>query len=339
MSLAIWSEMRRRLDAGETFAAATIATRDGSAPRSAGAKMLVGESGLLFGTLGGGSAEARAVDEARNTLRDGKARLFAIDMSGSAAEGADLICGGRVEIFAARVGPEQLPVFAAVEERFGEGRDSILLTPIAADARPMLVLPGREDDSLAKAAVAADADAARVLEHGGVRYLLEPVAARARAIVAGAGHVSLPTTHMAAMVDFEVTVMDDRADFAAPDRFPWLAPERILVVPGFADCFDADVLGAPVTPACCIVIVTRGHAFDAEVLAQALRTPARYVGMIGSRRKRDAVYAELRSRGFSEERLAAVRCPIGLPIGGDTPAEIAVSIVAELVARRAEWKR
>ena len=138
-----------------------------------------------------------------------------------------------------------------------------------------------------------------------------------------------PTALMAAMVDFRVIVLDDRPDFANAERFPGV---ETRVLESFARCFA----GIPSGPETFVVIVTRGHAHDADVLAQALRTQAGYIGMIGSRRKRDAVYERLRGQGFSETDLARVHCPIGLEIGAETPEEIAVSINAELVAHRAK---
>ncbi|MDP3428020.1 MAG: XdhC family protein, partial [Humidesulfovibrio sp.] len=120
----------------------------------------------------------------------------------------------------------------------------------------------------------------------------------------------------------------DRAEFASAERFPQ-AQTRVL--DSYGDCFAGLAAG----PEAFVVIVTRGHVHDAEVLAQALRTRAGYIGMIGSRRKRDAVYALLRGQGFGEADLGRVRCPIGLEIGAETPEEIAVSIIAELIACRA----
>lgn len=133
---------------------------------------------------------------------------------------------------------------------------------------------------------------------------------------------------MAALAGFDVLVLDDRADFANAERFPFC---RTRVLPSFGDA----LAGVPCGPGCFLVIVTRGHVHDAGTLALALRTRAGYIGMIGSRRKRDAVYDRLRGQGFTDADFARVRCPIGLDIGAETPEEIAVSIVAELIAHRA----
>jgi xanthine dehydrogenase accessory factor len=131
------------------------------------------------------------------------------------------------------------------------------------------------------------------------------------------------------MVGFRVTVLDDRAEFAAPERFPFAA-ETAVIDPA-AGWFAGRAIG----PDAFLVIVTRGHAHDAEALAEALRTPAAYIGMIGSLPKRDAIYDKMLAAGFTKADLDRVKSPIGLEIEAETPEEIAVSIVAEMIACRA----
>lgn len=335
MNLELWSELCEHLERGTPLAVATIATSDGSTPRSAGAKMLVGAGGLVAGTLGGGLAEAKALEIADETLADGKPRLFAIDMGGAARSGADLICGGVVRIFIQRAEPAFADIFQALRERLRRGEDSWLMTPLAGWTKPILIAPDAVFAELSEI-VAGGEDGARIISHKGAEFLWEPLPARTRLILAGGGHVSLAAARMASLVDFDVTVMDDRSEFANSGRFPWLPANRIKVVPEFRHCFQEQILGFPVTKNCCVAILTRGHSFDTEVLAQALATPAGYIGMIGSRRKRDAVYEILREQGIPEQRLDEIHSPIGIPLGGETPEEIAVSIVAELVSVRAK---
>jgi xanthine dehydrogenase accessory factor len=166
-----------------------------------------------------------------------------------------------------------------------------------------------------------------LIASGGVRYLLQPLVLPDRVIIAGAGHVAQELATLCHFLGLRTVVIDDRREFAGRDRFP--TAEEIVISPeAFQDCF----LGMEIDGDCCIAIVTRGHEHDRNVLAQALRTGAGYIGMIGSRRKRDAIYRSLRGEGFSPEDLARVHCPIGIAIGARTPAEIAVSIAAELIA-------
>jgi xanthine dehydrogenase accessory factor len=131
------------------------------------------------------------------------------------------------------------------------------------------------------------------------------------------------------MVDFRTVVIDDRAEYANAERFA--RADRINVVPSFHQAFD----GLDIDRDSFLVILTRGHLHDKTVLEQALKTDAGYIGMIGSRRKRDLIYRELLDKGFTSEDLGRVHAPIGLAIDAETPEEIAVSIVAELIQVRA----
>ncbi|MEF2230095.1 MAG: XdhC family protein [Pseudodesulfovibrio sp.] len=167
-----------------------------------------------------------------------------------------------------------------------------------------------------------------IRDEGGMR-LVEPMIPPASLYIFGAGHVSLFTARAGAMVGFRTVVLDDRADYASRERFP--EADEVVVL----DSFDGCCAGLPMGPDACIVIVTRGHLHDRNVLAETLRTDAGYVGMIGSQSKRDKIYASLLADGFTQADIDRCRCPIGLTIGAKTPEEIAVSIVGELIAFRA----
>ncbi len=149
------------------------------------------------------------------------------------------------------------------------------------------------------------------------------------AFLFGAGHVSQQLARLTRMVGFRTVVLDDRAEFASRERFP--DADDIRVLPRFEDAFS----GLPVDTGSFIVILTRGHSHDRTVLSGALRTPAAYIGMIGSHRKRDTIYQALREEGFTEDDLKRVHCPVGLDIGAETPEEIAVSIAGEMIKFRA----
>ena len=148
-------------------------------------------------------------------------------------------------------------------------------------------------------------------------------------LLCGGGHVSLETARLAHAAGFVVDVVDDRAEFADPRRFPMA--RRCLTLPAFEDLAARCGIGRHHY----VAIMTRGHSFDREVLAQALKTDAFYIGMIGSSSKKASVYKALRAQGVSDAALDKVCCPIGLGIGADTPQQIAVSVVAELMAARA----
>jgi xanthine dehydrogenase accessory factor len=157
--------------------------------------------------------------------------------------------------------------------------------------------------------------------------VLERVEPPALAVVCGAGHVGAEVAPLLARLGFRVVVVDDRAEFAAAARFP---DARVVTRP-----FEGALAAVGVDERAYVVIVTRGHVHDLSVLEQALRLRARYVGVMGSRSKRARMLAALASSGFSEEAIAGVHTPIGLGIGAETPAELAVSIAAEIVQVRA----
>ncbi|MBU1039972.1 MAG: XdhC family protein [Proteobacteria bacterium] len=336
----------KSLEQGESLVQATILTHEGSTPRSAGSRMLLCAAGtagcgvrIAAGTVGGGLVEARVMAAGAGVLATGRRCVETFDLTGELAAGADMICGGRLRVFLERLEPGDLPLLLRMAEALAQGRRCLRLTPLDAGSSGLLTTgEGCSDvcqcaefsEELVRAAGLAGAgiSAPVVFEHAGRAYALEPWAAASPLLIFGAGHVSRPTAQVAALAGFCVTVLDDRAEFANAERFP---QAKTRVLDAYDDCFA----GLPAGPEAFVVIVTRGHVHDAEVLAQALRTRAGYIGMIGSRRKRDAVYARLREQGFGEADLGRVHCPIGLDIGAETPEEIAVSIIAELIAHRA----
>jgi xanthine dehydrogenase accessory factor len=160
--------------------------------------------------------------------------------------------------------------------------------------------------------------------------VVEPSASVSTAYLFGAGHVAQPTAHLAAMVGFQVWVLDDRKDYVNPERFPEAHRVRLL------DSFERAFTDLAITSDSYVIIFTHGHLHDKIVLAQALATDAGYIGMIASRRKRNTIYDALRAEGVHQTQIDRVHSPIGLAIGAETPEEIAVSIVAEMILQRSQ---
>lgn len=331
----ILSILNQRLAAGEPVVSATIATHEGSTPRSAGSKMLRFADGGMAGTVGGGLVEAQVLEAMRAVTAGGAPALLSFELTGEMAAGADMVCGGRLRVFLERIAPEDAPLFTELEAHLARGERCLLLTADNGGARSLLLPDGTRGAALPEDAARQARErgsgilAPVLLECGDAAWFLEPWAAPSVLLIVGAGHVSRPTAQVAALAGFQVTVLDDRPEFANRERFPWA--REIAVLDGFENCFTGRAPG----PDASVVIVTRGHLFDKIVLEQALRTPAGYIGMIGSRRKRRAVYDQLLSAGFTLADLERVHCPIGLSIEAETPEEIAVSIVAELIQARA----
>lgn len=168
---------------------------------------------------------------------------------------------------------------------------------------------------------------------GRAEIFLEVIVPSDRLLIVGAGHCGRALARMASQMDFSIIVADDRADFAVPERFPYEGVEAVLHLPP-----DYDGLPAP-DDATYVALVSKGFVTDEAALRRVLSSPAPYIGMIGSCRKRDVVYERLRADGISEAQLARVHAPIGLEIGAETPEEIAVSILAEIIAARAKRRR
>ncbi|MES9995607.1 XdhC family aldehyde oxidoreductase maturation factor [Desulfovibrio aminophilus] len=330
--------LNQLLATGEHVVSATIATHEGSTPRSAGSKMLRFADGGMAGTVGGGLVEARVLEATKDVLKTGAPALLSFDLTGEMAAGADMVCGGSLRVFLERIAPEDALLFRELEARLAGGARCLLLT--AADGSRSLLTP---DGTLGAPLPVDTAREARergtgilapvLLECANGTWFMEPWAAPSPLLILGAGHVSRPTAQVAALAGFRVTVLDDRPEFASRERFPWA--REVAVLDGFKNCFA----GRVPEPDTSVVIVTRGHLFDKTVLGQALRTPAGYIGMIGSRRKRQAVYDQLLKEGFTTADLERVHCPIGLAIEAETPEEIAVSIVAELILARATRRK
>jgi xanthine dehydrogenase accessory factor len=165
------------------------------------------------------------------------------------------------------------------------------------------------------------------VEGGSIDFYFDPLTFPESLIVVGAGHIALPLTDMAARAGFRVTVIDDRDDFAVPARFP--RAHKVVAAPFVEALAEIDY-----SPSTFMILITRGHAWDRECLEFVIAKETGYIGMIGSRRRAGAVLGALKAEGVPRDLLDRVHTPIGLDIGAATPAEIAVSILAELVAVR-----
>lgn len=311
--------------------------------------MAVLGDGSIRGTIGGGVVEGKAIEMAMELFEKEPATALVrrFTLSNTLAAASDMVCGGQLDVLLQRVTPDEQArvLFKTAARAVAQGHKVVLVTQFEVlqekDKPEMRVsarwmasdkAPFRENmsEGLARMArEAADSSEARLFDYEGKRYLVEPQMESGTLILAGAGHVSQQTARVATLVGFRTIVIDDREEFANRERFADAA--QVAVLDSFDDCFNHVAVDANSY----IAILTRGHLHDKAVLAQALQTPAAYIGMIGSTRKRQQVYDALLEEGVSEESLAKVHCPIGLGIGAETPEEIAISIVAEIVRARA----
>jgi xanthine dehydrogenase accessory factor len=332
------------MERGEAFVLATIFSHSGSTPRSSGSRMIVTAHGRGIGTIGGGLLEAEVMGRAVALIGSGQSEILDFDLSHEVVATMDMICGGQAEVLLACVRPTEADraVFEGWRQLLAEGGDGALLTKVEASAGGIdavthgimttrgemsgsLSLAGPEREKLA-AAVASGKPCTLPVSGGFV--MVAPEKKIFTVHLFGAGHVAAATARVAALAGFRISVVDDRAEYANRERFPDAWRIRVL------DSFDQSVSDETLGPWDFAVILTRGHIHDRTVLSLALRTGAGYVGMIGSRRKREAIYGALLKEGVSPSDLERVHSPIGIPIGAETPEEIAVSIVAELIQQR-----
>lgn len=340
MMYEILDETLKLLHAGRPFALVTLVADRGSTPRAAGAEMLVREDGSIAGTIGGGLLEHTMMQAAAEALVERRPRRVSADLSGEDLRSAEkMVCGGSAEVliaFVPEADAELLAACTALREAREAGRRSWFFTVPAAEAATVehcvLDEGGRlTGATLCEAAALRDLTAAAEL-HGAVLLpdgrtaVVELVDPPALAVICGAGHVGTEVAPLLARLGFRVVVVDDREEFASPERFP---DARALVRP-----FEGALAAAGVDERAFVIIVTRGHVHDMDVLEQAMGLGARYIGVMASRSKRTRMQAALREAGFGDEAIARVHTPIGLSIGAETPAELAVSIAAEIVQVR-----
>jgi xanthine dehydrogenase accessory factor len=314
----------------------------GSTPQKAGAIMVVDPMGGQAGTLGGGCVENEVKQRAIRQLGAAGAVLqsFVLDHDHAWADG--LICGGKMVVaIEALRGPGPLAYFRTLLQLMDAGHgltEAVIVSPdrVASSQAGRRFLfrpdagcvaswpPGPVPEDVASRVPPASARPKPEVQ-GGVAWI--PTLSKVRLVIVGAGHVGQAVASLASTVGFDVWVIDDRAQYANADRFP--SAERILV-----GQIGEVLRSLEVTPYTYALIVTRGHGHDQESLYHLAPTPAPYVGLIGSRRKIRLIFESLREAGIDETDLARVAAPVGLDIGSQTVPEIAISIVAQLIARR-----
>lgn len=338
----------------------TVLQKEGSAPRGAGTRALLTEAGLE-GSVGGGAVEAAALEAARECLLDGLTRFVRCPASeGVAGEEEaghmDVLCevlhpmqSGMFAV-AAQVlegdipgawlidmsdenAPRRMLCLASMPEGYASAQEAggENGSPLSLEEIQSVGMPLPENVYVDEAACTAYLEQARrpCLFGGESPLYVEPLRPRPVLLLCGGGHVALETAALAHDLGFVVDVADCREDYVSDARFPQ-ARNRFFV-PDFEHLVERCGVGRRHY----VVILTHSHAHDLAALAQALHSHAFYIGMLGGKAKRNALFAALREQGVPDAELACIRCPVGLPIGAESPRELAVSIVAELLAARA----
>jgi xanthine dehydrogenase accessory factor len=331
----IYEKIDEHLSRGRKGILATIIKGKGPTPQKEGAKIFIDEAGSITGSIGGGCVEAQAWKEARDLAGGEETRIIRYLMTSNEVAEEGMVCGGVVDIFLEPVLERHREMYMELLKRLNGSSSCTMVTRIGSPSSKSLVTAEGKvwGDPLDEAILE------QLSEKSGEKdlyflgdWLVEPFIMRNRLYVYGAGHISLFISKIAKMIDFEVTVIDDRASFASRERFP----EADRVVPGY---FTDFIRTNHFTGADFHVIVTRGHRHDADVLEEVLKVPGAYVGMIGSDRKIRLVYEHLKMKGTDPALFERVRAPIGIDLEAVTPQEIAVSIAGELINERARFDR
>ncbi|MFZ5649243.1 MAG: XdhC family protein [Bacillota bacterium] len=336
-------------DSGVGSATATIIKSWGSTPRKAGAKMLITGSGSFFGTVGGGSGEARVMREALLVMAQKKPANIRINMTNDVAADEGMVCGGEMDVFIDVVNPGDSTareIYGQMLESLKTGKSGFLFT-ITSDREMGQELVGKKmfisNEKMASQQLPDDIkELIKSIYNQGkgctgpgmirctaerLELMAEPVSLPAELLILGGGHIAVPLARMADILGYRYKIVDDRPEFADSERFP--GAEEVICH-SFEKALDGIQIGLNTS----VVIVTRGHAHDRLCLKWALQRQVSYIGMIGSRRKVKGVLDSLRDEGAGEESLNSVYSPVGLDIGAETPEEIALSIMSEIVAVR-----
>ena len=345
----VFKEAVNLLDKGDPVVIATVIRTKGSTPQKPGAKLLVRSDGSGVGTLGGGCVEGDIWSAAKQLLkRGGTAQYKEYPLNEELAAEDGLVCGGTMYFLIDPVyEPQDYLSYAEEIDNAYQGQGAVALvslirpalgSDLSLGAKLFVREDGSTEGTLGDAAMDREAieTANELMVHGrndyivaadGAEYFIEAYTTPPQLVICGGGHVSKAIAPLAKTLGFRLFITDDREEFANEERFP--EADMVLALK------PEDALPElPINPNTFIVVATRGHRFDNVALEAAARTTARYVGLMGSKRKTILIYEDLIRSGLPMERIKEIRSPIGLDIRARTPEEIAISIMGEVLMFR-----
>ena len=333
--LDILDTMNRWLEEGRQAALATVVKTWGSAPRRAGSKMGITAEMAMIGSVSGGCVEGAVVEEAAASLKDGRPRLLTFGVADDTAWEVGLTCGGSIEVYVEPLNQAWWQTLSdlAQNDRFGmtitllEGDQISEKALLDAQARVLYQTDGLSDEMLAAMKALPRTSKSGVQKVGETRVMVDIQAQRPHLILVGGVHVSIPLQAMAARLGFRVSIVDPRSAFASAERFPNVAnilhsyPDKALPQLGL----DGSSY---------LAVLTHDPKIDDKALITALPANIPYIGVLSSSRTHRQRVARLKQAGLSDDLIAQIRTPIGIDIGASAPEEIAVCILAEIIAVR-----
>ncbi len=344
----IYLELLETEDAGHNIVLATVTGTIGSTPQKPGSSAVFKNDRLISGTVGGGVVEGKVKEAAKSCSLSGESRFLHFYLNNDISNKEEAICGGEIYILVDANPGIHMPVFLEMQKSAENREPGVLITLIARykddhvdidrywmTGHNMPPIPDRfrgQVEPEAKRIIArrsrdgiVQMEPGRPGEDPSSLFFFEPVFPMPQLIIAGAGHIGKALSHLAGLLDFEVTVIDDRADFANPANLP---DADHIIVKDIGEAMTEAVKSSDTF----FVIVTRGHNDDANALKPCIGSGAAYVGMIGSKGKVARMKAEfIEKKWASEEQWNRIHTPIGLEIKSKTVEEIAISIAAELI--------
>ncbi len=328
-------QMQAHLEKGEDLVLVTVLASSGSTPRGAGAHMLMGREGRIAGTIGGGAVEYRAEKMARDVLEKKSSLAHDFVLNKEDVQDLGMICGGDVSVFFSYLPPADTSAISLTrqaERSFSQGENLWLLCDLAHGGRFSLYSKqlGITDNTLPEHLPTLLRRRPQRIRENGMDIYAEQIACEGRVYIFGCGHVGQELEPVLSHVGFRCIVLDDRPEFANRQFFPTAEEVKCIDFHHISDSVE-------IHPEDYVCVMTRGHAYDTIVQAQVIPCRPCYIGVIGSRTKSAQVRQTLKNDyGFSEEELDRVTTPIGLSIRSETPAEIAISIAAQMIQIRAE---
>lgn len=327
--------MEESLKQGEDIVLVTIVGSSGSTPRGEGARMLVTKRGRIEGTIGGGAVEYHSEGVAQEVLRTKESRMEHFCLRQNEVLDLGMICGGDVDVYFEYISAGDVSNIALLQHigaLYQTGEAFWLIQNISSNEVCSLAVYAGTGGLVGMYVPAAVIESLRErtaqIEAEGQLFYCEKLQDTSRVYIFGGGHVSQALVPVLETVDFKCIVLEDREEFCRRELFPE-AEDVLLIENSHIDDY------VNITASDYVCIMTRGHKDDLKVQAQVMKTPAYYIGVIGSRHKKAGVFAKLKDMGFTDMDLERVVTPIGLSIGAQTPQEIAVSIAAQLIERRA----
>ncbi len=323
------------LNQGEDAVLVTVVASSGSTPRGAGARMLVTKDGRVRGTIGGGAVEYKSEQMAKEVLENKSSHMQQFLLHKNQVQDLGMVCGGDVNVYFHFISHENeamKSLVSLIETVYRSREVCWLINDVSEDSSGAMALYGQKTGlsgmEVPEAVLEALNTRPMQMEVDGRRYYCEKLVQSGIVYIFGGGHVSQALVPALAAVDFRCVVLEDRQDFCRPELFPGVIDTILIDINKVHDYIQIQEEDY-------VCIMTRGHKDDLIVQAQVLETEAHYIGVIGSKRKTESVFAKLREMGWKDSDLARITTPIGLNIKAETPAEIAVSIVGQLIENRA----